>query len=128
MEFNIKEGIGSVTEMTVTENETASKYGSGDFEVFASPAMIALMENTAKSCVGLHLPCGYSTVGTEINIKHIKATPVGMRVRCEVLLAKVEGKKLYFNVEVSDDKGKIGEGTHVRYIVNCDDFMKKTIL
>ena len=62
MEFSIKEGISSAMEMTVTENETASKYGSGDLEVFATPAMIALMENAARSCVGLHLPCGYSTV------------------------------------------------------------------
>lgn len=128
MEFNIKEGISSVMEMTVTENETASKYGSGDLEVFATPAMIALIENTAKSCVGLHLPCGYSTVGIEINVKHIKSTPVGMKVRCEVFLERVEGKRLYFNVEAMDDKGKIGEGTHIRYIVNCDDFMRRTLL
>lgn len=128
MEFNIMEGISSVMEMTVTENDTASKYGSGDLEVFATPAMIALMENTAKSCVGLHLPCGYSTVGIEVNVKHVKPTPLGMKVRCEAVLTKVEGKRLYFKVEASDEKGKIGEGTHTRYIINSKDFMKNMLL
>jgi fluoroacetyl-CoA thioesterase len=127
MEFNVKEGISSVIEMTVTENDTAARYGSGDLDVYATPAMIALMESTAKSCVGLHLPCGYSTVGIEVNIKHIKSTPVGMKVRCEAVLTKVEGKRLYFSVEASDEKGKIGEGSHIRYIINSEDFMKRTM-
>lgn len=127
MEFNVKEGISSVIEMTVTENDTAVRYGSGDLDVYATPAMIALMESTAKSCVGLHLPSGYSTVGIEVNIKHIKSTPVGMKVRCEAVLTKIEGKRLYFSVEASDEKGKIGEGSHIRYIINSEDFMKRTM-
>lgn len=127
MEVNLKTGISSVMEIIVSEKDTAVRYGSGDLDVFATPAMIALMENAAKSCVGLHLPCGYSTVGIEINVKHVKASSVGMKIRCEAVLLKIEGKKLYFNVEAYDEDGKIGEGTHIRYIVNSEDFMKRVL-
>ena len=123
MEFNIKEGITSTIETCVTENDTASKLGSGNLDVFSTPMMIALMENTSKSCVDLHLP-----YGIEVNVKHLKASAVGMKIRCEALLAKVEGKRLFFNVQAWDESGKIGEGTHVRYIVNSDDFMKRVQL
>ena len=112
-------------EIMVTQNQTAAKFGSGDLEVFATPALIALMENTAKSCVGLHLPHGYTTVGIEVNVKHIKASPLGMKIKCEAALTKIDGKKLYFKVDAWDAKGKIGEGTHVRYVVNTEEFMKK---
>lgn len=125
MEFNVREGMSSIREIYVTENNTASKLGSGNIEVFATPALIALMENTAKSCVDLHLPFGYTTVGIEVNIKHIKASPIGIKIRCEALLTKIDGKKLIFNVEAWDEKGKVGEGTHIRYIVNSEEFMKK---
>lgn len=126
MEFNLKEGMSAVVETVVSENETALNYGSGDLDVYATPAMIALMESAAKSCVGLHLPHDYSTVGIEVNIKHIKATPIGMKVRCEAVLTKIEGKRLYFDVNAWDEKGKVGEGKHIRYIVNSEDFMKRT--
>jgi len=125
MEFNVKEGMTGTMEIYVTEGDTASKVGSGNLEVFSTPSMIALMENTSKSCVDLHLPFGYTTVGIELNIKHIKPSPIGMKIRCEALLIKVQGKKLIFNVEAWDEKGKIGEGAHTRYIVNSEEFMKK---
>lgn len=128
MEFNVKEGITSTIETCVTENDTASKLGSGNLDVFSTPMMIALMENTSKSCVDLHLPYGYTTVGIEVNVKHLKASAVGMKIRCEALLTKVEGKRLFFSVQAWDESGKIGEGTHVRYIVNSDDFMKRVQL
>lgn len=128
MDFNIKEGMIAIIETRVTENDTASKLGSGNLEVFATPAMIALMENASKSCVDLHLPYGYTTVGIEVSIRHIKASPVGIKIRCEAVLTKVEGKKLFFVVEASDENGKIGEGTHVRYIVNSDEFMKRILM
>ncbi|AWI07381.1 thioesterase family protein [Clostridium drakei] len=125
MEFNVKEGMVSTREIYVTENNVASKLGSGNIDVFSTPSMIALMENTSKSCVDLHLPFGYTTVGIEVNVKHIKASSIGMKIRCEASLVKVDKKKLVFNVEAWDEKGKIGEGNHIRCIVNSEEFMKK---
>ncbi|HSN58086.1 MAG TPA: thioesterase family protein [Clostridiaceae bacterium] len=125
MEFNIKEGMNSKTETVVTENDTASKYGSGLLDVLSTPHMVALMENTSKNVVEESLPDGFSTVGIEVSIKHLKATPVGMKVRCEAVLEKIDGKKLIFKVDAWDEKGKIGEGTHVRFIVNMEAFMAK---
>lgn len=125
MEFNIKEGMKSVNEMIVTENDTASKLGSGDLDVFSTPSMIALMENTSKNVVEKFLPEGFSTVGIQVSVKHLKATPLGMKVRCEAFLDAVDGKKLTFKVEAWDEKGKIGEGTHDRFIINVESFMNK---
>jgi predicted thioesterase len=125
MEFNIKEGMNSTTETVVTENDTASKYGSGLLDVLSTPHMGALMENTSKNVVEGSLPEGFSTVGIEVSIKHLKATPVGMKVRCEAVLEKIDGKKLVFKVDAWDEKGKIGEGTHVRFIINMEAFMAK---
>jgi len=128
MDFNIEEGMRSINEIYVTENDTASKLGSGDLDVFATPSMIALMENTSKSVVERSLPRGFSTVGTEVSVKHIKATPLGMKVRCEASLEKIEGKKLIFKVDAWDEKGKIGEGTHTRFIIDVVSFMNKVKL
>ncbi|MBP1743382.1 MAG: dihydrolipoamide acyltransferase [Firmicutes bacterium] len=125
MEFNIKEGMNSTTETVVTENDTASKYGSGLLDVLSTPHMVALMENTSKNVVEGSLPDGFSTVGIEVSIKHLKATPVGMKVRCEAVLEKIDGKKLIFKVDAWDEKGKIGEGTHTRFIINMVAFMAK---
>lgn len=125
MEFNFKEGSSIIKEAKVTENDTALKMGSGDLEVYATPAMIALMENTAKSLVIDELPIGYTTVGIEMNVKHIKASPLGANIKCNAVLIKVDGKKLFFDVEANDDQGTIGNGSHIRYVVNSDDFMKR---
>lgn len=119
----LKAGIKGKAEITVTEKETASVYGSGLVDVFASPAMIALMEKAAHTSIGEFLPEGLTTVGTEVNIKHIKATRPGKKVWAESELILVEGKKLTFNIEASDEDGKIGFGKHTRYIVDEKDFL-----
>ncbi|MFL0248015.1 thioesterase family protein [Candidatus Clostridium stratigraminis] len=125
MELKLEAGLRHEIETIVAINDTASFYGSGSLEVLATPAMIAPMENAAMKSVESELPEGFTTVGIEVNIKHIKATGVGIKVRSEALLEKIEGKRLYFKVEAYDESGKIGEGSHVRYIVNSEDFMKR---
>lgn len=127
LQFNFNKDLRFDMEMIVDMSDTANFYGSGNLDVFATPAMTALMENAAKNCVVQHLPNGFTTVGIEISVKHIRATPVGVKVRAEALLEKVEGKRLFFKVEAYDDLGKIGEGTHIRYIVNSEEFIKNII-
>jgi len=111
--------------ITVGPSDTASHYGSGLIDVFATPAMVALMEKTAQLSVQAQLPEGHITLGTEISVSHVKATPVGMKVVCESHLVSVDGKKLLFKVTAHDEKGLIGEGTHRRYIVEAGRFMEK---
>lgn len=124
MEFNLLEGTKGTIEIVVSENDSASKVGSGLVDVYSTPSMIGLMENTAQSSVKDSLPEGYTTVGIDVSVKHMKATPIGMKVKCTSTLKKIEGKKLLFEVEAYDEAGKIGQGTHTRYIVNHDDFIK----
>lgn len=88
--------------------------------------MIGLMENAALSAVDPHLPEGMATVGTELNVKHLSATPMGMVVRAKAELLEVTGRRLVFNLEAYDELEKIGEGTHERYIINIEKFLKKT--
>lgn len=113
-----------VAEQLVTNNDTAAKYGSGLVEVFATPAMIALMEKASLNVVLPLMPENYNTVGTFVNIKHIKATPVGKTVTCKAVLTAIDGKKLEFTVEAWDEDGKIGFGTHGRYIIDTTTFGK----
>jgi predicted thioesterase len=125
MEFQIEKGIKHTEEKVVHYKDTAANYGSGLVEVFATPAMIALMENTALKTVQPYLPEKYNTVGFELNIRHLKPTPIGETVKCTATLTKSEGKKLVFHVQAEDKDGKIGEGTHIRYIINTDKFMQQ---
>ncbi|MGD0712059.1 MAG: thioesterase family protein [Bacteroidales bacterium] len=125
MEFNIPLGIIGKQEMMVAEKDTAAHYGSGLIEVFATPAMVGFMEGTAQLSVQPCLPGGYITLGIEINVKHLKATPVGMKVFCESKLINVDGKKLTFEIKAWDEKGDIGTALHHRYIVEAAKFMEK---
>jgi predicted thioesterase len=99
--------------------------GSGTLPVFATPSMIALMENTAYRSVAPYLEPGQSTVGTSIQVRHTSATPVGMEVRCEAELVEVDRKRLVFSVKAYDAAGLIGEGTHERFIVEDQRFLSK---
>ena len=107
----------------VNEKNSAIALKSGTLPVFATPSMLALMEQTASEHVKPYLDEGFTTVGISANIKHISATPIGMTVSCESTLIAVEGKKLVFSVKASDECGLIGEGTHERFIVNIEKFM-----
>ncbi len=111
--------------ITVEHKDTAAAFGSGSVEVFATLAMVSLMEGTALEGVQPFLADNFTTVGIDVCVKHIKATPVGMKATCKAVLTEVDGAKLSFNVEVQDEEGKIGYGTHQRFIINLPEFMKK---
>lgn len=120
----LKEGIEKELEIIVTPKDTAKSYGSGLVEVFATPAMIALMEKTALQLVIPFLEKGKNTVGTEICVKHVKATPLGKRVQSYAKLTEINGPKLKFEVEAYDEDGLIGTGIHKRYIIDEKAFME----
>ncbi len=124
-ENRLKVGQKLVVEKVIDVVDTASYYGSGLLEVFATPAMIALMEKSAHLLAKEYLPGNQDTVGIEVNIKHIKATPIGSKVHSEAELIDIDGKKLTFKVKAFDNNGEIGYGTHIRYIINPAKFMDK---
>jgi fluoroacetyl-CoA thioesterase len=123
MEFYLVPGTKGEKKIIVTADKTATAYGSGTVDVFATPAMIALMEQTAMESVADVLPEAYVTVGTEVSVKHFKATLPGEVVSCHSELLQADGKKLVFAVEASDPSGIIGKGTHTRYIVDKQKFI-----
>lgn len=121
----LEAGIKGEQKVEVVYENTATAVGSGVLEVFATPCMLALMEKTACDSVIPYLEDGWGTVGTEVNIKHVAATPIGMTVRCESELITVDGRRLVFTVKAYDDAGLIGEGTHERFMVNNEKFQSK---
>lgn len=126
MDLDLKPGMtGTATDKVSSEN-TALRFGSGTVKVYATPAMVGLMEKAAIACVDSKLPQGYASVGTRVEIRHLAATPVGMSVKAEAELIEAEGFKLKFKVLAFDEKEKIGEGTHSRYIIKLEDFLAKT--
>lgn len=125
MSFNLEPGLEGYSEQVVTHDLSASNYGSGLVEVFATPAMIALMENTCHRSIQPYLPEGFITVGSAVNVRHLKATPVGKKVWCKSKLTVAEGRKLEFIVEAWDDHGLIGTGSHERYIVHAETFLNR---
>lgn len=121
----LEAGIKGTQEVKVTEENTALTMGSGTLKVFATPSMIALMEKTAWRALHRIWKRAAGTVGTQLNVSHLSATPLGMTVRCESELTEVDGRKLVFKVAAYDDAGLIGEGTHERFIVKNEKFQAK---
>lgn len=123
--MELKAGLSAQRTTTVTDANTAAHMQSGDLQVFATPAMVALMEYAAKSAVEEALAEGATTVGSEMNVSHIKPSGMGAQITATAVLTAVEGRKLTFNVGARDEDGVIGEGTHVRFVVDSARFMSK---
>ncbi len=121
----LEKGLSARSDTTVSEQNTAATMGSGDLPVFATPAMVALMEHAAMTAVAAHLPEGSTTVGAEMNVTHIKPSALGAAISATAVLTAVEGRKLTFNVGARDAEGVIGEGVHIRYVVDRERFMAK---
>jgi len=121
-EFNLKVQMHGEARTKVTGENTALKFGSGKVDVFGTPAMIALMEEASINTVDNNLPEGFATVGIELSIRHIAATPKGMNITASAELTEIDGKRLVFKVEAFDEVEKIGEGTHQRYIIELNKF------
>ena len=118
-------GTKNQIEITVKEELSALSMGSGDLKVYATPAMVALMEEAASKCIANLVGEGNGTVGTALNIQHISPTPIGMKVRAIATVTAVEGRKVTFEVEAYDEKERIGFGTHERFIINSEKFQAK---
>ena len=118
-------GLTYTSTLVVSKDHVAAVMGSGDLHVFATPAMVALMENAAMLAVAEHLPEGSTTVGAMMNTSHVKPSPVDESIKATAVLTEVEGRKLTFSIKAEDSKGIIGEAVHVRYIVDRERFMSK---
>lgn len=121
----IHPGLTHTSTLTVSTEDTAIALGSGDMPVLATPRMMALMENAAMLAVAPELEDGLTTVGGHIESSHLKPSAIGAEVTATATLTKVEGKKLYFNVIARMGEDIIGEGTHLRFIVNRDKFLSR---
>lgn len=121
----LQEGLTHTSSVTVSDVNTAIALGSGDMPVLATPAMMALMENAAMLAVADELPEGSTTVGGHIESSHLKPSPIGAQVTATATLDKVDGRKLHFTVEVRQGDTVIGEGTHLRFVVDRERFLSK---
>ena len=118
-------GLSYTATTTVNQNNTALALGSGDMEVFATPAMVALMENAAMNAVAPHLEAGQTTVGTQITTSHIKASALGATISATATLTAVDGRSLTFAITACEGDKVIGEGSHTRFIVDRERFLAK---
>lgn len=124
--MSIEIGMKGRAETVVTAENTAQAVGSGLVPVFATPYMIALMENAAVNAVQSQLAGGEGTVGTRLDVTHDAATPIGLKVWAEAEVTAVEGRKLTFAVAAYDEREKIGGGTHERFVIKTEKFLAKT--
>jgi predicted thioesterase len=121
----VQPGLVGEARTVVSDANLASAFGSGAIDVFATPAMIALMEGAASRAVQSSLPSGSITVGTRVDIRHLAATPLGLEVRARAELVEIDGRRLVFKVEAFDPNEKIGEGTHERAIVDTERLLAR---
>ena len=124
----LKPGLRGEAGLVVSEEHTAPRVGSGAVHVLATPVMINLIEAAALAAVERLLPPGYQSLGTLLNVRHIAATPVGMRVRAVATVERVDDRTVYFRVEAHDERELIGEGTHERVVVNVAKFDQRVKL
>lgn len=124
--MEITVGMKGIAETCVEREDTAKEVGSGDLLVYATPCMVALMEGAACEAIADCLKDTETTVGTGLNIAHISATPVGLEVRAEAEVTRVEDKVITFEVKAFDESGEIGNGTHTRVVVNSQKFLERT--
>ena len=121
----VSAGQTATSTVTVTESNIAKTMKSGSLEVFATPAMCALMEEAAQAAVQPHLEKGEGTVGISLSISHDAPSPMGSTITAKATVTAVEGRKITFNIEASDGVGIIGKGTHERFVINNEKFMEK---
>ena len=121
----INTGIIGKAQLKVTEKELAVNVGSGSLEVFATPIMVMLMEKSACNCVAEYMEKDETTVGTELNVKHVSASPIGSDITAEAELTEINGREFTFTVKAYDNAGLIGEGTHKRFLVYGEKFTAK---
>ena len=121
----LETGIQGRAETVVNDTNTAAAVGSGNLDVFATPFMIALMEEASQRSVAPYLTEGESTVGTKISVSHDAATPLGMKVRAESRLIEIDGRRLVFEVRAGDECGPGGQGSHERFIIRRQRFLEK---
>jgi len=118
-------GLQGTSSLVVADEHTAAHFGAGGVRVFGTPMMIGLMENAAFSAVQALLSEGQTTVGTRVDVRHLAATPLGMRVTATAELIRVNGRLLLFRVEARDERELIGEGQHERALITLDRFLKR---
>ncbi len=123
--MEITVGMTGSVSTSVEREDTAYEVGSGSLLVYATPCMVALMEGAACEAIAQALPEDKTTVGTELHISHLSATPVGLEVRAEAEVTEVDGNAITFRVAAFDEAGKIGEGIHKRFIVSTQRFLDK---
>ena len=118
-------GLTGDVEMTVTEDDTAERWGSGLVPVLGTPSLVALMESAAVRALEGHLAPGQTSVGGRMDVRHLAPTPVGLHVRARAELLEIEGRRLVFHVEAWDEVERIGEATHERFIIDQAAFIAK---
>jgi fluoroacetyl-CoA thioesterase len=126
--MDIRPGASAEVDLTVTPDRTADRLGNPGVQVFATPFLVSLLEQAAGAVIHPHLPPGASTVGTSVDIRHLAATPVGMKVRARAVLVETDGRRYLFDVEAWDEKEKIAEGRHERVVVaNLEKFLERAM-